>query len=239
MIGQHPDPGFLIRQFLDIPYENISKIFQLPLGKHEQPRQLEQLYKEYKSRGWGGTCFSLANAAIQLLRKNKISAWPIQGEMQRRTFPHFALAGEYKGRIFFSDPGYLIYDAVILDDKTGAVYSNGVMDYEIRVREDGRFSLVSIEQNGVKERYSFSVNAVDDDWFADSWKQSFSNIKNIVVSRIVGDQFIYVNGDYVQIRTKNNQQKMESPVLARQHLLKYFPFTADELDRAAQILAHK
>ncbi len=232
------DISGVLSEFRHIPYENISKIFRLGLSRDERPRRPELLFDQFHSHGWGGTCFSLTWAAVQALRKNGIAAGPVNAPVPRESFPHFALVYELGGRQYFCDPGYMIFEGIALDPAEPGRWSNTVMEYECRFAADsGLYELHSRHAGSATLRYHIDPRQLSDEAFLYAWNHSFNYMNTLVLSRIVDDKFIYIAGDYAQIRTRNHIEKYNSRDNADRLLQAWFPFSPEEIRLARTIIS--
>jgi|GEM_PF-845440 len=228
----------IFHQFRDIPYENLSKIFRLTLPPEEALAQDRELFLNYYRNGWGGTCFSLSWAAIRLIREAGLKAYPIAAPMPRRHFPHYALIYSCDGKNYLFDPGYMVYEGVEADKETPAVYSNGVMDYElVYLRKRGHFALNSMQDGKRQQRYTFRTEAVSDRDFEAAWRRSFTYISQPVLSRVREGRFVYIAGEFAQMRSANTLERFESREKRDRLLEAWFPFKAEEIRLAEEILS--
>jgi hypothetical protein len=239
MHSNRPTPQILMHHFKNLPYENITKIFRLPLPPENRPRDFVTIFKDNKNLGAGGTCFSLTNSAVELFRQNHIPAWPIEGKMSRRSFPHYAFLCDFQGHYCFADPGYLIYESIPLPQNGASVeFSNGVIDYRIANLEQNLYALSQKNTDAYKEKYRFSASPVSDSIFRRHWLDSFEAMHEIVLSRLLTDRFVYIHGDFVQIRTRNSVWKMADREKARAALFEYFPFSPEQIAEAENLLSN-
>lgn len=225
----------LLQDFSDIPYENLSKILRLPLERHKRPRTPETLIREFLDKGHGGTCFSLNYAVIKVLRIHGYPAWPVYVHSGRNSFPHYAVLFSLRGHQYLVDPGYLLYSPLCLKDKGGDFGTNGVLDYELS-KQDGMYTLYSLDSRDRNVRYSFKPNPIGNRIFVHDWIQSFDYISSLVASRIVKKSILYINGDYVRFTDAHTVQKSYDKEKADTYLSTYFGFTQEEIDKARGIL---
>lgn len=225
----------LLQDFPDIPYENISKIFRLPMDRQNRIRTPEDLLKEHIEYGRGGTCFSLNYTVIKVLRIHGYPAWPVHVHTGRNSFPHYAVLFSLRDYKYLIDPGYLLYTPLCLKDKGSDFSTNGVLDYELS-KKDGIYTLYSLDSRDRKVRYSFKPDPVGDRLFVHYWILSFDYVSSLVASRIVDNSILYINGDYVRFSDAHTVQKSYDKEKADTYLSTYFGFTREEIDRARGIL---
>lgn len=226
----------ILLEIKTIPYENITKIFRLVLSSENRPRNFSLLLKENKELFRGGTCFSLSNTIMQLLRNNNISANAIIGEMERETFPHFFVIININDEKYIVDPGFMIYEPVKLTKKEVIKFSTSITKYLLKYNNEKHYELYSIKNSKKKFRYKFSESCITDEKFKEYWIRSFDYLNKIVASRIINNKHIFISGEYVQIRQKNTIEKYKNRKIAHKYLMKYFNFTRKEILNAENIL---
>ena len=219
-----------------IPYENVSKIHRLVKPKLERPREPKTVLSEHLENKYGGTCFSLVNLLVNALKMEGIKAYPVKADIHRRTFPHFFCIISYQSELYLVDPGYLINDPVLLTGESIPSHPNSPINFEITMNEKGKYTLKTIAGGVKKDRYSFSIQPVDDDEFMLYWTKSFDYIKDIVASMTINNKFIYINGDYVQVRSEGNVEKYNSEEKALEYLRVYFNLEKEYVQEAKRIL---
>jgi arylamine N-acetyltransferase len=219
-----------------IPYENITKIFRLTLSSKKRPRDFSLLLKENRELFRGGTCFSLSNTIIQLLRNNNISANAVIGKMERETFPHFFVIVDINNEKYIVDPGFMIHEPIRLTKNKQMEFSTSITKYLLKYNNEKYYELYSIKNNKKKFRYKFSLSPITDDEFKKYWIRSFDYINKIVASQIVDGKHIFISSDYVQIRQRNSIEKYKNRKTAHKYLMKYFHFTIKEILNAENIL---
>ncbi|MDK2977058.1 MAG: N-acetyltransferase [Candidatus Marinimicrobia bacterium] len=225
----------LLEDFSDIPYENLSKILRLPLKRHQRPRSPETLISEFLQFGRGGTCFSLNYTVMKALRLNGYPAWPVSVHTGRNSFPHYATIFSLRDQSYLVDPGYLLYTPLCLKEKGSDYGTNGVLDYELS-KQNGVYTLYSIDSQHRKIRYTFTPKPVSDSLFIHHWIRSYDYISALVASRIVDNSILYINDDYIRFTDAHSVQKSYDIDKANKYLSQYFGFTQKEIDRARSIL---
>jgi arylamine N-acetyltransferase len=218
-----------------IPYENISKILRLDLDPHVRPRDSKTVLSEHQQFHFGGTCFSLVNLVIRSLAIEGIKAYAVKGEIQRKSFPHFFAVAELEDKQYLIDPGYLINTPLEISAHNETRQQNGIIDFI--VSPDGNGYQLKTATNGQhKLRYHFKIEALDENIFMDYWIRSFDYMNAIVASRFIEDKFIYINGNYVQIRSKGNIEKYDHKDKALYYLKNYFGYDEELIEKANGLL---
>jgi arylamine N-acetyltransferase len=221
-----------------IPYENVSKILRLLKEPEDRPRNSQTLLSEHLEKQHGGTCFSLVNLIVKSLKVEGVRAFPVKADIHRRTFPHFFAIIENDNKNYLVDPGYLINDPIELKETSISTKPGSPIDFEISKDTNGKYTLNTVTTGIKKERYSFSISEVSENDFQEYWVKSFDYINDIVASRNIDNKFIYINGNYVQIRSKGNVEKYNSAEKSNEYLNKYFNFDIELIERAKEILAY-
>lgn len=229
-------PFFRILQ--QIPYENVSKILRLKMPPEERPRDSKTLLSDFRNLHFGGTCFSLVNLLIRSLEIEGIRAYPVKAEIHRRSFPHFFAIVEYRDKHYLVDPGYLINQPVEIIPAGKNLLRSGAIDFTVKALEDERYQLQTQSNGTLTTRYTFRIEPLDHADFMHYWIRSFDYINAIVASRFIDDKFIYINDDYVQIRSKGNVEKYQQREKAYEYLNLYFDLD-ETMIRAAEALLKK
>ena len=156
-------------------------------------------------------------------------------DISRKTFPHIFAVIEFSNHRYLLDPGYLIHSPVGLDNKNNINFSNSVVNFRL-MPNHGHFALYSMTGTQSKLRYKFTLAPLPADDFKQLWIESFSYINDITVSGIINGKFIYINGDFVQIRTTGNVEKYKNRQKAMEYLESYFHFNENTISDAYDIL---
>ncbi|MCK4812792.1 MAG: arylamine N-acetyltransferase [Candidatus Marinimicrobia bacterium] len=219
-----------------IPYENISKILRLKMNPKDRPRDSKTLLSDHHSLHFGGTCFSLVNLVVKSLQIEGIKAYPVKADIHRRTFPHFFAIAEYDHKYYLIDPGYLINKPLEIRQDRATHQKNGAIDFNVNHLKEGQFQLQTHTNGQQKTRYTFHVEPLDDAEFLEFWIHSFDYMNAIVASRFIDNKFIYINGNYVQIRSKGNIEKYDQKEKALHYLKTYFDFDKNIIHTANILL---
>lgn len=220
----------------NIPYENISKILRLEMEPSKRPRDSKTLLADHRDFHFGGTCFSLVNLVIKSLSVEGIKAYPVQADIHRRTFPHFFVIIEENDKKYLIDPGYLINSPLEIVENGLSVQKNGVIDFVVHHISQGQYQLQTITNGQHKTRYTFHIEPLSENEFNNNWIKSFEYMNAIVASRFIDDKFIYINGNYVQIRSKGNIEKYDQESKALEYLNTYFQIDENIVQTANELL---
>ena len=220
----------------NIPYENVSKILRLEMPAEKRPRDSQTVLSDHREFNFGGTCFSLVNLVIRSLSVEKIKAYAVRADIHRRTFPHFFAIAEYEGKKYVIDPGYLINTPLEIPQNGISIQRNGVIDFVVEEINNGQYQLLTITNGQHKTRYTFHIEPLSDEEFHRMWIESYDYMNAIVASRFIDDKFIYINGNYVQIRSKGNIEKYDSREIALDYLNRYFELDENIIITAKELL---
>jgi arylamine N-acetyltransferase len=220
----------------NIPYENISKILRLEMDVNQRPRDSKTLLADHRDFHFGGTCFSLVNLVIKSLSVEGITAYPVQADIHRRTFPHFFAIIEENEKKYLIDPGYLINTPLEIIEDGVSLQENGVIDFMVQQISTGQYQLQTSTNGQNKTRYTFHIEPLSESKFNRYWIESFDYMNAIVASRFVDDKFIYINGNYVQIRSKGNIEKYDHESKALEYLNTYFEIDETIVHTAKELL---
>lgn len=220
----------------NIPYENISKILRLEMKPEDRPRDSKTILSDHRDLNFGGTCFSLVNLAVKSLRVEGFKAYPVRADIHRRTFPHYFAVAEQGDKKYLIDPGYLINTPLEIIEGGSSIQRKAVLDFVLQQMNDKQYQLKTITNGQQKTRYTFHIEPLDDKVFMKAWIKSFDYINEVVASRFIDDQFIYINGNYVQIRSRGNVEKYDSEAKALEYLKLYFEFDKSIVQTAKELL---
>ncbi len=220
----------------NIPYENVSKILRLDMAPEERPRDSRTVLSDHREKHFGGTCFSLVNLLVKSLTVEGVHAYPVRADIHRRNFPHFFAIAEHEGKHYLIDPGYLINAPMEISRDAVTRRKNGAVDFIVRHESEGRFKLQTVTNGQYKTRYSFHIMPLEEAAFRQYWIRSFDYMNAIVASRFVEDTFIYINGSYVQIRSRGNVEKYDQADKALYYLKSYFDLDEEQIARANALL---
>ena len=220
----------------NIPYENISKILRLEMDPKKRPRDSQTLLSDHREFHFGGTCFSLVNLVVRSLSVEGLTAYPVQADIHRRTFPHFFAIAEENDKKYLIDPGYLINTPIEIKENAITIQKNGAIDFVLQYIDKGQYQLQTITNGQHKTRYTFHIEPLSESEFQTNWIESFNYMNAIVASRFVDDKFIYINGNYVQIRSKGNIEKYDQEEKALEYLNTYFELDENIVNTANELL---
>jgi arylamine N-acetyltransferase len=107
-----------LRELSGLPYENLSKIAAFGLGGNMESTLglAEGWLERNRETGAGGTCFSLTWWLAGRLAAAGIGYALLMGDKGRSANIHCALRCDWEGRAYLLDPGYLIFEPLLLPE---------------------------------------------------------------------------------------------------------------------------
>lgn len=163
-----------------LTYENLSKILRYQrCASSEQAVRLDDAFQNDLDH-WmgGGTCFAITWHLYQQLQALGYQPRLLMGHKRRESNIHCALSLTLENRTWFFDPGYLIFDPLLLPDSPEGTAN---CDYAlvpnwVRLRRRGptlELWTGSVGQ-APKLRFNFDLVGVNTTAFFAFWKASFS-----------------------------------------------------------------
>jgi hypothetical protein len=167
-----------LRELSALPYENLSKIVA-----HSQGGNLESTLglaadwlEKSRDTGAGGTCFSLTWWLRERLRSAGLDGALLMGDKGKAANIHCALRFDWLGRSYLLDPGYMIFDPLLLPE-AGLSALAWVSPNEVRVEDvpaQGVWRLWSGPRGALKQRFDFRRAAVSEAEFLAHWEASYA-----------------------------------------------------------------
>jgi arylamine N-acetyltransferase len=222
----------LVDRFNHLPYENLSKILSWEGGAAPPRLRLpEEVMRDHIVLGTGGTCYSLTELLRQLARAAGFTCHPVMAHMRHGENIHCALRVEVGDRAYLVDPGYLVRRPLPMadsDDRTVVEIGDPLLvpvgRHPDRVPQEaprGDFDLFTVEEEGPRWRYRFSVRAPTEQEFITHWNESFHlpGMRSLVVTRRAPDgQRLYLHNHKLRRRggasssTENVRQVLDQTV---------------------------
>jgi len=167
----------ILRQLEGIPYENLTKIVTFKqYGRPEQSLDTpEKLYRKSIDLGAGGTCFSMTFYLRDLLLQGGFHTEFLMGDKYNSSNIHCGLLFKWEGEEYLLDPGYMIFDPLMIPHAGLRLYTplvpNAVCLEDIRDKNVWR--LYTGRENNLKMRFDFRKNPVSEKDFMQYWKDTF------------------------------------------------------------------
>jgi hypothetical protein len=166
-----------------LPYENLSKIVAFSHGGNmESTLGLASDWLE-KSRdtGAGGTCFSLTWWLRERIRAAGLDCAFLMGDKGKALNIHCGLRFDWQGRSHLLDPGYMIFDPILLPE-AGLSVEAWVSPNQVRVEDlsgpggpdSGVWRLWSGPRGALKQRFDFRRKPVGEEEFLTHWEASYA-----------------------------------------------------------------
>lgn len=201
--------------FAAIPYENLTKIVAYRQTSSEPARSdPAAVLRGYAQRGTGGTCFALTAVLVALLRRTGLEAWPILADRPYGPDTHCALVTHFQGRWYLLDPGYLVTEPVPLPVSAPTVLQRPFNMLElVPVGGQDRLRLSTVHQGQRSYRLEYKLQAVDESTFSAAWDRSYTwdMMHYPVVSVVRAGAHYYLQGNRLQIRTRQECRRIEVP----------------------------
>lgn len=173
------------------PYENITK------HHRGEPRSPHEITSERKTRGAGGTCFSLVNLAATRAREDfKLTPKYYLGNRPQGDNRHCVIGFPEEG--VFLDPGYLCFDPLPLQPNQTYRINRPQNILQLDPIDDGKVKVQTERKGQLTWRYTLKTDPVNRDRFERAWKDSFrwETFQNSYVMTRQRDQdmLLYLNG---------------------------------------------
>jgi arylamine N-acetyltransferase len=208
----HTPPETLLRQvvaaFARLPYENLTKIIkEETLGRTAEARRgPEEVIADHMALGTGGTCFSLTEALLHLLRSLGWQAEPILADRPYGADTHCALLVWIEGQPHLLDPGYLLTEPVPLSRNGEQRIATPFQEVLLTPRAGGtKLDLHTIYQGRSTLRMTFKTAPVDKAKFLKVWDASFDwdMMRYPLLTRVAEGQHFYLHGNRFQTRSRD------------------------------------
>lgn len=202
--------------FSQLPYENLTKIIkQAEVGDAARAKRLPaEVLADHGTHGAGGTCFALTATLLHLVRALGWQAEPLLADRRYGPNTHCALAVWIDGRPHLLDPGYLIVEPIPLPNADATRLTTAFNEVVLTPRAGGeKLELATVSQGHNKYRLTFRTTPADAGEFLRAWEASFAwdMMHYPVLTRVVGSQQRYLQGDRFQIRSRTAVARQEVP----------------------------
>ncbi len=217
--------GSVIAQFASLPYENLTKILKhAELDSADRSRRLpNEVLHDHFRLGTGGTCFSLTATLLQLVRSLGWKAEPILADRRYGPDTHCALLVWIDELPHLIDPGYLIVDPISLQPVTPRTIATRFNLLQLDPHPGDRWDLSTLERVGgasaadlsirrsAKYRLTYKTQPCDFAEFLRAWNASFDwdMMQYPLLTRVAGDQQIYLHANRLQIRSPSDVQRLQ------------------------------
>ena len=246
-LPRHLPPRQLLRRialaFSKLPYENLTKIIKKShLGSFEQSRRWpNEVIGDHMRAGSGGTCFSLTATLLYLLRSLGWQAQPLLADRHYGENTHCAVVVWLQDEPHLLDPGYLIVTPVPFKDSTTPSHiQTGFNELRLSAASaQGRRRLYTVQKGDLSHRLTFKTEPADADEFLKAWDSSFDweMMQYPLLTRIRGQEQVYLRGNQLQIRNPESVQRQEiAPELLVERIASEFDLDASLAAQALSLL---
>ncbi len=229
----------ILSAFSKLPYENVSKI--ISFAENGTPdasmRMPSTVWEEYRTHGLGGTCFSLTNLLKQLLQHCGFSVSYFLADMRMARDCHCGLIVHESGRMYLTDPGYLISYPI---DLSLLPYHCETPLNDVHVtHENNSYCLyTSTLHSGIKLRYRISSIFTNDEIFINAWKRSFgqNSMRALCLNRTNGNEQVYFQRDFFRISTREEKKNIKHSIDTIGIISEYFAINPQMIKNACDIV---
>lgn len=205
------DVALIARAFSTIPYENLTKVLSHAHRRDDPFRTPEIVLSDFATWGAGGTCFSLTATLLALVRSLGLRAEPILADRPYGARTHSALIVWIDDRPQLVDPGYLLTDPIPLEAGPAIEKPTSFNTVILTPGDGDQLNLATVQQGKKTHRLTFRTSPTDPGEFMSAWKDSFDfeMMHYPVLTRVVGESQLYLQGRRLQIRSKDAVETMK------------------------------
>lgn len=199
----------------------------------------DEIFHEFLASGLGGTCFSLTYYLLEVLRDTGFDCHPVMGDMKWGENVHCAILVDYHRKTYLVDPGYMIYQPLLISKDDRLRHLTPHSGIEIRFdQSEERYDLYTFRSGNFTWRYRFTDRPVDMEEFARHWAESFHKptMNGICLTSVVGDKMIYIHNDYTKITGKEQMSKETNRDTAEKIIQRQFGIPLELVEEARYIL---
>ena len=217
-----PAPVLLaLRELSALPYENLSKIAAYGQGGNMENTLglAEDWLERNRETGAGGTCFSLTWWLAGRLAAAGVPYALLMGDKGKSPNIHCALRCVWEGRAYLLDPGYLIFEPLLLPE-AGISIDAWIPPNAVRLEdrpESGAWRLWSGPRGALKFRFDFRRKPVAEAEFFSHWEASYRlpMMRYPVLNRVRDGAQYYLQKRSLLVRTA---ERSEMRKLGREEL---------------------
>lgn len=207
--------------FGHLPYENLSKVVRYQAHQAPHFETPEEIVEGHLKWGTGGTCFSLTHTLVAFLRAIEVEASPILADRSYGADTHCAVMIGSGDERWIVDPGYLIFEPVLITRPVAITRSTPIQSIELVPAGTERWDLFtrpnSTSANSTSPppaptfRLTYKTQAVDPAEFERAWRASFDWEMMLypVVCQVIGSEQIFIKGNRWQSRRAQGVTKAE------------------------------
>jgi arylamine N-acetyltransferase len=225
--------------FSHLPYENVTKILKEARSTSidQKLRHTDEVLSDHLRWNTGGTCFSLCNALLSILKASGFEAFIAMADMHYGDNIHCVVVISLQEGRFLLDPGYLLHEPIRLPDSEFEQVSKTPMNTVVLQRESNEnFSLFTIESSQRKWRYRFKAHPVSDEEFETHWIHSFSlnSMEHLMMTRLDNRGRLYFRKNHLEHVNEAKRTILTNPEASE--LSGLFGVPADLISNARKVL---
>jgi len=206
-----PQIQFALSTLSRIPYENLSKVIKFHVEKDVRKalRSPEELLREHRATGTGGTCFSLTWFLWKHLEAQGLRVYPALCDRTYGKNTHCGVVLEWEGKKYLLDPGYLSFTPIELNGQGGVTVETVYNKIELLPEDTGRFALRTVYGGETKYRFTLKDTPVTEQELLAAWEDSFLKeaMKYPVVTMLKGDAHLYFQKETLYVRRKGGSER--------------------------------
>ncbi|MFQ5630004.1 MAG: arylamine N-acetyltransferase [bacterium] len=188
----------ILKAFIHIPYENLSKIIKYHNYHHDTAslRLPDEVWQDFRNYRLGGTCFSLTFFLRAIVDALGFTSYPVMAHMQAGRNRHCALIVDFRGKHYLLDPGYVLDVPLLIDNEQRKLYRSAHAGVELRAGDlPLHYNLYTFTQEKIQWRYSFADIPVSDADFLRRWLDSFSwnGMNGVCLTQARKDSLIFIH----------------------------------------------
>jgi arylamine N-acetyltransferase len=198
------DVAAIARAFATIPYENLTKVLSHAHRPADPIRTPAMVLADHDRFGAGGTCFSLTATLLALVRSLGLRAEPILADRPYGERTHSALLVWIDDIPHLVDPGFLLTQPMDLRSRQTIEQGTSFNDIILTPGDGDRWNLATLQQGKKTHRLTFRTTPADAGEFVTAWRDSFEfdMMHYPLLTKVVGDRQLYLQGRRLQVRTK-------------------------------------
>lgn len=235
----------IAQAFARLPFENLTKIIKnAKAGRLEEARRTPaEVLADHRDYGAGGTCFALTATMLHLVRALGFEAQPILADRRYGADTHSGLLVWLDGVPHLLDPGYLIVKPLPIPEAGDIRIATPFNELILRGKDGGaKVELHTVQDKQTTYRLTFKPTPVDAGEFLRAWDTSFDAdmMRYPVLSRVVGNQQIYLQKQHLLIRgaEKARTQEVETNRLSEE-IARQFGIAPALVAKALRVLEKK
>jgi arylamine N-acetyltransferase len=202
--------------FSHLPYENVTKLLKEARSSniHQKLRKTDEVLSDHLRWNTGGTCFSLCNALLSILKNSGFDAFVAMADMHYGINIHCVVVITLPEGRFVLDPGYLLHDPIRLPDSNFEQVTKTAMNTVVLQNEGNEnFSLFTIESAQRKWRYRLKAYPVTAEEFEAYWIHSFSlnSMEHLMMTRLDNRGRLYFRKNHLEHVNESKRTILTKP----------------------------